>query len=213
MTLSAVPLARRSALVLSVAAMSVLTPGAFATEREHGVHVHGLGHLNIAIEGDRVEIGLEAPGADIVGFEHAPKDPAERAAVAKAIEKLKDGAGLFVFPDAAGCRLAASEARSTAEQRDAKEHGHGHGHEGDKAGHGHSHEPAHRHREKEEHSDTHSEFRAHYRFACERGDALTGMEVRLFKAFPAAREFAVQAVTAGGQTSGELTRDAPRLKF
>ncbi|MEX2453291.1 MAG: DUF2796 domain-containing protein [Rhodospirillaceae bacterium] len=209
MTLSAVLLARRSALMLAVAAIMALSPGVSATEkREHGAHVHGLGHLNIAIEGDRVEIELEAPGADIVGFEHAPKEPAERAAVAKAIEKLKDGAGLFVFPDPAGCRLAMSEARSTAGYRDAKEHGGTAGH-----GHGHGHSHAHGDGKKEEHAEAHSEFRAHYRFACERGDALTGMEVRLFEVFPAAREFAVQAVTAGGQTSGELTREAPRLKF
>ena len=31
-------------------------------------HVHGHGILNIAVEGQVVEMELEAPGADIVGF-------------------------------------------------------------------------------------------------------------------------------------------------
>ena len=49
--------------------------------REAGAHAHGHGKVNIAIEGQRLSIELEAPGADIVGFEHEAKTAAEKAAV------------------------------------------------------------------------------------------------------------------------------------
>ena len=38
--------------------------------RQLGAHEHGHGNFNIAIEGKSVSMELEAPGADIVGFEH-----------------------------------------------------------------------------------------------------------------------------------------------
>src|SRR6185369_1509759 len=55
-------------------ASAVASP-AFAAEehRELGVHEHGRGTLNIAIEGNKVTMELEAAGVDIVGFEHAAK--------------------------------------------------------------------------------------------------------------------------------------------
>ena len=147
-------------------------------------HVHGAGKLNVAIEGDAVSIELSAPADDIVGFEHPAISPEDKATVAKALAALKDGAGLFVFPAAAGCRLEDAKVESglLAEA---------------KPGTG----------------DGHADFDADYRFRCAQPGKIDGIETKFFARFPKARELDVQAVTPKGQIKGELTPKAARLKF
>lgn len=88
-------------LVLAAAGMAALAAGALA----QGAHVHGHATLNIAIEQNTVQMELEAPAADIVGFEHAPQSAEERAALAEAEAALKSPLELFRLPEAAGCRV------------------------------------------------------------------------------------------------------------
>lgn len=161
-------------------ALIVLALPATAAEK----HVHGAGKLNVAIEGDTVSIELSAPADDIVGFEHLATTPEDKAAVAKAVVALKDGAGLFVFPAAAGCRLEEAKVES-----------------GLLAG------------AKPEPGDNHADFDADYRFRCAQPGKIDGIEVKFFARFPKAGELAVQAVTPKGQTKRELTPKAARLKF
>lgn len=76
-------------------------------ERALGAHLHGHGTVNIAIDEGAVWIELEAPGSDIVGFEHTARTEADRAAVAAARALLERPAELFVLPAAAGCSVEA----------------------------------------------------------------------------------------------------------
>ncbi|MGL5463191.1 MAG: ZrgA family zinc uptake protein, partial [Aeromonas veronii] len=54
----------------------------------HGAHEHGHGHLNLVVDGDQLMIELQAPAADLVGFEHAAKSDEEKAQYAKAVARL-----------------------------------------------------------------------------------------------------------------------------
>jgi hypothetical protein len=90
---------------VALAAIIGLCSLAAAQVKSSGPHVHGHGTLSIAAEGQAVEMELEVPGADIVGFEHAPGTPAEKAAVAKAKATLADPARLFRLSRSAGCKL------------------------------------------------------------------------------------------------------------
>ena len=199
--------------------------GAAASENRHGAHQHGVSKLNLVIDGKHLEMELVSPGADIVGFEHPAASDADRRAIAKAAAVLKDGARLFSLPAAARCVLEASrvEAPETdaheghhAGHGDEKKHAHGHGekehahgHDGRKSGHEHEHKHGHEHEKAG--GETHSEFHARYRFACERPDRLTHIDVTFFKAFPGAKEIEARAVTPDRQIRRELTADAPRL--
>ncbi|QSA19144.1 DUF2796 domain-containing protein, partial [Vibrio furnissii] len=60
-------------LALSISA--AVCGSAFAHEefRQHDAHVHGQVELNIAQDAHDLLIEITAPGADVVGFEHAPK--------------------------------------------------------------------------------------------------------------------------------------------
>ena len=198
---------RLSIAAALLAASAVAVPPVAAAERGHGAHQHGVGQLNLAVEGANVEIEITAPGADIAGFEHVPSNEADRKAVDAAVAKLKDGAGLFRFPDKAGCRLDEADVSSPlmvgAGHGHDKDHGHGHGKEhghGQEKGHGHDAEP-------------HAEFRAHYHFRCADPAALTHVDLGYFKAFPDARELEARTVTARGQGAQELTAERSRLTF
>ena len=44
-----------------------------AERRELGAHEHGHSKLNLAVEGTLVVMEIEAPGMDVLGFEHSPR--------------------------------------------------------------------------------------------------------------------------------------------
>lgn len=152
----------------------------------HGAHVHGVGKLNVALEGDGVWLEIEAPAADIVGFEHPPETSEQHAAVDQAAATLRDGGRLFIFPEAARCALAETTLESALLE-------HGAGHEHDEA--------------------AHAEFHARYVFRCERPDRASHVDVAYFQAFPAAEELDVTVISPNGQTATELTPSSKRLKL
>lgn len=91
---------------LALISIAVWSPFLAAHEqghREHGVHQHGVGELNVAVEGSAVHVELITPAANIVGFEHAPRDAEEEAALRTAIDTLRAGDALFALSPQAGC--------------------------------------------------------------------------------------------------------------
>lgn len=65
-------------------------------------HVHGEGRLDVVIDKDQLTIRLELPLDAAVGFERAPGNEAEKAALANAGQAL-NAAALFVPTPAANC--------------------------------------------------------------------------------------------------------------
>ncbi len=66
-------------------------------------HAHGEGKLDVVIDKDSVAINLELPLDAAVGFERAPRNDREKAALA-ATEKTLGDAALFVPTPAAECK-------------------------------------------------------------------------------------------------------------
>ena len=137
------------------------------------------------MEGGVVLIGLESPAANIVGFEHAPANAGERAALDAAMATLKDGGRLFRLPADAGCRLV----EAVVETPLAGEAGKGAG------------------------AAAHADIDAEYRFECAEPGRLVQMQLGLFEAFPATRGLQVQFVGPKGQGAAELTAASPVLRF
>jgi Protein of unknown function (DUF2796) len=177
-----------------------------AQQRQVDAHEHGRGTLNIALEGSRLSMELEAPGADIVGFEHAAKTQKQKAAVEKAEEQLEAADALFQLPAAAGCVLEAS--RVTLESGD-QDHGHSHGASGhDNGDKGHAAKGD----TKGEHTDdAHSSFRAEYAFQCKAPASITSVAFGYFKVFAGAQKLDVTVVTPKQQNRFEVTRANPRI--
>ena len=48
-------------------------------KRQLGSHEHGVSTLQIALEGQYIQMELESPANDIIGFEHLPKNNKQKA--------------------------------------------------------------------------------------------------------------------------------------
>lgn len=205
--------------ILTLAAAPVLAEGA----RELAAHEHGVGELDIAVEGKTIAMELRAPGADIVGFEYKAESAEDRAAIDAAVATLAKPLDLFVLPAAAECSV--TEARAALESEDDHhEHAHDHADEEHEEHSDHGHDE-HDHDKHEEHADgddhghddhaeaedSHAEFHAEYVLTCGNTGALTGIEFAYFSTFENALELEVQIVTAAGAQAFEVERDEPTL--
>ena len=162
--------------------------------REHGAHVHGAGDLNIAVDGNALLIELHGPAANIVGFEHPPRNATEEQAIADARVKLADPALTFLPNPEAGCRLTEVEVFMELA--------------GDNAGHDHDH--AHDHGGG---GEVHSDAGVGYSFDCAAPDKLKSLELALFETFPGNGRLRVQLITPDTQRSVELTADDDVLEL
>ncbi|WP_426152355.1 DUF2796 domain-containing protein [Pseudomonas sp. DC3000-4b1] len=159
-----------------------------------GAHEHGTVHLDVALDGQTLALDLDSPGMNLVGFEHAPTSDADRAAVARAREKLTAPLELFNLPTAARCSVTRQELLSPLFGNAASDHDHD---EHDADAH---HE--------------HSDVDGHFQFHCEQPQALTGLDLaRFFTTFPSTHKVLVQAITPNGQVGLDATPDNSKLAF
>lgn len=178
--------------------------------RQHGSHVHGIGHMNLAVDGNDVYIELENPSANIVGFEHMPSSDNDRHAVHEAAEKLEDGKSLFIFTKQADCSLTSATVSSPllSEDHENEHHNseaHEEKHENDEHGSGEDHA--------DHEEQAHSEFVAEYKFSCKHPEKLKSVETKLFSVFPGIEELETQVLTNTRQTGAELTAKSYRIDF
>ncbi|MGE7960444.1 DUF2796 domain-containing protein [Pseudomonas sp. NPDC089530] len=194
---------RRLLLALPFALLPLAIAQAAEQDHAHehgslGAHEHGVARLNAALDGQTLELELESPAMNLVGFEHAASTDADKAKVAAVRAQLEKPLALFSLPPAAGCVVAQQELESPlfGDQPDADEHDEGH----DAAGHEHHHE--------------HSEIHARYQFTCATPGALKSLDLAgLFKTFPATQKIQVQLISPNGQQGLEATAKAASLKF
>lgn len=175
---------------------------------EPGAHEHGVGALNIAVEGEALEIELAGPADNFLGFEHAPSNEAELERAHNVLASLRQPDQLFKLPPAAGCEPVISEVHS--DLLEALEEAEQHEAESD---HEHSQEAHHHHAEAEAHTPVHPDIAVHYSFRCENSDALDQMELTLFKLFPNTERLLVQSVGTRQQVGTEVTASQPVLKL
>jgi hypothetical protein len=172
-------------------------------DHEHGslgAHEHGVASLNVALDGQTLELQIDSPAMNFVGFEHAAKSDADKAKVATAKAELEKPIELF--------GLAAGACQVTKQELDSPLFG-DHDHHEDEA-HEHEHADADEH----EHEHEHSDIEASYELSCKQADALKELDLsELFKRFPATHKVNVQLIGPSGQQGAELTAAQPRLSF
>ncbi|GAB3527951.1 zinc uptake protein ZrgA [Photobacterium alginatilyticum] len=97
---------RLSTCALMLSTLTMATPAsAEDTFRQHDAHVHGVVEFNIAQDGKDLLMEITAPGADVVGFEHAPTNKQQHQQLASAIAQLNNAGELFAFSSASNCHL------------------------------------------------------------------------------------------------------------
>ena len=175
-------------------------------DHEHGslgAHEHGVGRLNAVLDGQALELELDSPAMNLVGFEHVATTAADKAKVAAARKQLENPVALFSLPKAAGCVVSSQELNSPLF--------------GDKPEADHDDDDDHDHDAKDgahEHHHNHSEIHAHYQFTCATPTALSNLDLtQVLKTFPATQKIQVQLIGPSGQQGVDATATAATLKF
>lgn len=185
---------RRLLLALPFALLPLAAMAEEAHDHDHaehaslGAHEHGVAQLNVALDGNTLEIELESPAMNLVGFEHAPSSDADKTAISQARNELNKPLNLFSL-NTGDCSVTSTELESPLFDDD---HAHAAG----------------------EHEHEHSEIHAHYSFNCKQPQALQQLDLtRLFKQFPATHKIQLQLIGPNGQQGAELSPEQSIAKF
>ena len=170
----------RAALVIAAAALAA-GPGWAAGK----AHEHGAVKLDVAIDGNKLVVAMEAPLDNLLGFERAPRNDAERKAAADVLARLRSGSGLFTADTAAGCTLARAEVTAAVL------------------------EPGYKAAGKDEHADVD----ASYEFVCTQPAELKALSLGLFDAYKRIQRIDVQVAGPGAQLKQTLRRPLRVVKL
>ncbi len=198
----------KTCLTLASLAIALASPAQAEGEtRDLKAHEHGVGTLDIAVDGNELEMEFQAPGADIVGFEYEATSAEDRKAIGDAVAMLTQPMELFVLPEAAECSVTQIEAGIETED-DHDDDDHDDEHEEDEHDDEHAED---KHDDDEESS--HTEFHGEYSLECAHPEKITKIDFAYFEKFGAAREVEVQIVSSSGAQAFEVERDNPTLSI
>jgi hypothetical protein len=160
--------------------------GLSAPSQAGPAHLHGQATLDIAVEARGLTLRLEIPQDSLLGHERTPRTAAEQQAAAAAIQRLRDGARLFMLPAERGCTLAGVEIEAPRLQPGAAAAG----------------------------ASGHADVDATYRFDCVRTEGLRNVDVGgLFDAFARLHQIQAQVASADGQHQARVKRPARALAW
>ncbi|WP_060478924.1 MULTISPECIES: DUF2796 domain-containing protein [Pseudomonas] len=158
-----------------------------------GAHEHGVAKLNVVLDGNTLELELDSPAMNLVGFEHMASSDADKAKVAAVRQQLEQPLKLFALASAAGCKDDQQELQSPLFGDAAKADDDGDEHE---KGH------------------VHSDINAHYQLTCATPAKLTQIDLApLYKAFPATQKINVQLIGPNGQKGVETSPTKAAVTF
>ena len=215
--------------ILAVVIGMTVSTNVLANEefRSHEAHVHGQVEVNIAQDGQELLVEVTAPGADVVGFEHAPETTEQKKVFEQAIAQLNKPDELFSFNNAS-CTLKFKSVTNTLEGEhddhkdpDHAEHDHD-DHEGhDHAEHDHDNHKGHDHAEHEhddheghDHSEGgHGEFTVEYHYQCSDIEKLDTVNTQWFSKFSNTKSMTVNLLTDSAQIQEVLNADRISFRF
>ncbi|EPW6851801.1 zinc uptake protein ZrgA [Vibrio parahaemolyticus] len=199
------------AIIIGLSLSTVATAEEY---RQHSAHVHGHVEFNIAQDGSDLLLEITAPGADVVGFEHAPENADQEKTLQHAVATLEDSNALFAINPQAQCEIEEVHVEhSLGGQHEEHEH---HDHEGhDHDEHAHHDHDKHEHDGHEghahsEHSD-HGEFTVQYRFHCAQVGELSRIQTDWFNQFPSTESVNVNLFTDMTQSATSLTKSNTQI--
>lgn len=162
-------------IALAVACAATALNASAADDHHQQAHVHGQAQLQIAIDGHTAELILRSPAANLLGFEHQPKNDGQETILMETREWLT--ATPLVQAKGNDCTVVAGTIHYARDRSEDDDHGHD--------------------------SDNHSDFEVTQRLECESAlaDALT---TPLMERFPGIEAMTVEWVSPRGQGGTEL---------
>jgi hypothetical protein len=177
----------------AVTYLAVVMVGTLSVGAAENVHQHGHGTLGVVIEGQSLFLELEAPGSDLLGFEHEASTKSEQLILKETYYLLSDPISLFGIPASAECSLV-DAAVGTGDDHDELD--------GDSDVTEHSDESS---------DETHNEIHAKYDLHCISPTNLDRLSLAYFEMFPSAEELDVAIISPAGQITVELTAEEPNI--
>ena len=185
-------MSRKSLLYVALAALMVNPP--IAVAHELGAHVHGVASLQVAVDENTMTLEFSSPLDNLIGFEHAPRNTKQKAAVKTMADDLNKAEQFFIPTAEAQCTLQSVKLDSPVfEPKTAQE----------------KIERSQQSEEERGHADIHGEFV----FACKQTGKLHDLEVKLFDAYPNLHQLKVEVATQKKQSSSNLTPDQQRVSW
>ena len=173
-------------------------------------HSHGVAGMQIAVEGNTVEVMFQSPAFNLVGFEHEPKNTTQRQAIRDA-RKWLDSSPLVdtVTPS---CRVVEASVTDSFGPGHMPEHHAGHGKQDEH--HGHAGEKHHGHHDDQK-DETHSEFSVTQQLLCGNltGSGSQTLTVPLVSHFPAIEVLTLEWVSSASQGSARLESADPTFRL
>lgn len=162
-------------------------PAATLASDNPGSHQHGHARLQMAIEGERIDVLLLSPAANLVGFEHPPETDEQREKVA-GLEAWASQTPL-INTGSGSCTVNQADVHGTwpAGNEDKHDHDHDHQHEG------------------------HADIEISQTLACPGLSAGGELETTVMVRFPAMEQLDVQWVSPQNQGGTRLTSGQSRF--
>lgn len=168
----------------TILAATVLTAGSVSASDNPGVHQHGHAELQLAIEGNQIDLIFTSPAYNLLGFEHRARTEEQKARVKETTTWLGETA--LVDTAEAGCTVMNAVVHH---QAGGDEHGHD----------DHDHDNGHIEK------STHSDFEVSQTLTCLNLDASEAVSTPLTARFPEIEHLGVEWVWSGGQGAQELS--------
>jgi hypothetical protein len=216
-----------------VIGLSLSTATVAEEYRQHSAHVHGQVEFNIAQDGKDLLVEITAPGADVVGFEHAPENAKQEQALKQAVNTLQDADALLAINQQAKCVIEDIHVSHTLNQESHEEHAHGNHDDHNHAEHSHHEDHPHDKHDHDEHNHdahedhehhdhqahehhdhnhaSHGEFTIEYRFLCEQVAELSHIKTGWFNHFPGTESISVNLFTDTTQSATKLSKDNAQI--
>ena len=200
----------RKNIYYSLLLSALVTVSVAEETRQVDKHEHGVGELNIAVEGNSIDLEFMIPGADVVGFEYKAKSEADKALVNNALIKFDEFNNIFSIPSTSNCNLVEADISINQGDNHKDEHNHDEHDDHDEHEDEHDHDDHGEHDDHDEHDEeAHNEFVAHYSFNCGNIKEIDRISFPYFTTFPNSGELEVQFVSEIGSTSFEVEGDEP----
>jgi len=188
----------RTVLTCGTTLFALSTSSVWAQAHQHGhthapahAHKHGLVRLDVAVDAGTLTVRLETPMDSLVGFEHRPRNAAQRKAADTALTRLSDPAALLRPDAAAQCKLTESKIDDALLRP----------------------QPTTPATPKATSEPEHADIEGTFTFTCQRPEQLKTLTLALFEAFPRMRTIEVQVAGAQGQSRQTLKRPATLVRL
>jgi hypothetical protein len=175
--------------------------------REHGAHVHGHANINLALSGRDLELDLDSPAMNLLGFEHEAESVADQEKLKQTVAFLENADNWLKLGQRADCSVTKVAVESSLLEDEHRNESH----EMEQYK-GESHEEAHEEHEHEGH--IHADFEVAVQVRCDKPEQLDTVDLSgLFQQFPGFEDVDVQWLTDSTQSAAELNAQQPVISL